>query len=326
MIVYFDTVRRKRPVREGGELVKVDWKTKEVLGTVPLYPVDPDIVDDPNPRGNSRGGKGILIAGDEVLAGTYHSIDVYDLDLVFKRRITNNLFVNLHEMCLAGSDIWVSSTTIDCALRVTDGGETVRSWWPREEPVLQGRWGFSPLAIDKNADNRVVHLHAELGQKAGHTHLNSVFCYGSAVYALLNRMGAIVQIEPSVRVVLEDPALKGAHSPAFCDDGATVALCCSFDRKIHFYDLAGGRQTSAADLLAFPEIEELHRRHPDEPFNKSIFVRGLDFLDERRLLVGISPAAVLEIDFREGRLLDWFPYSSNVGDAVHGIAHRIREP
>ena len=29
MTVYFDTVRRKRPVRDGGELVMLDWKTKQ---------------------------------------------------------------------------------------------------------------------------------------------------------------------------------------------------------------------------------------------------------------------------------------------------------
>ena len=60
MIVYFDTVKRTYPVREAGELVKLDWSAKKVLKTVPVYPFDPDIEEDSNPRGNSRGGKGML--------------------------------------------------------------------------------------------------------------------------------------------------------------------------------------------------------------------------------------------------------------------------
>lgn len=43
MIVYFDTVRRKKPVKEGGELVQLDWSTRKVLKRVPLFPIDPDI-------------------------------------------------------------------------------------------------------------------------------------------------------------------------------------------------------------------------------------------------------------------------------------------
>ncbi len=95
MILYFDIVKRKRPVKQGGELVKLDWTAKKILKTVPVYPSDPDIEEDSNPRGNSRGGKGILISGNELFVGTYHSILVFDLDLNLKRKITNNLFVNI---------------------------------------------------------------------------------------------------------------------------------------------------------------------------------------------------------------------------------------
>ena len=155
MIVYFDTVKRKRPIHEGGELVKLDWATKKVLKTVPIFPYDPDILEDPNPRGNSRGGKGILIDGDEILAGTYHSILAFDLDLNLRRKITNPLFVNIHEMCFSGRDIWVSSTAIDGAVLVDREGRTLRSWWPREEKNLQETFGLRPLDIDKNADKQV---------------------------------------------------------------------------------------------------------------------------------------------------------------------------
>lgn len=321
MIVYFNTVRRRRPIREGGELVKLDWPEKKVLRSLPLFPYDPDIDDDPNPRGNSRGGKGMFIRDGELFVGTYHTIHVYDLDLNLKRRISNPLFANIHEICADGEDIWVSSTTIDCALKVNRSGRTLKSWWPREEPLLRARYGLVPLEFDKEADNRLRHLHQELSQQASHTHLNAVCRFGDRTYALLNRQGALVQIAPDVRLVIEDERLRASHSPAIVAAGRQVAICSSFHKEILFYDLENGALARRIRLLAFPEVAALRNEHPDQPFNASIFVRGLECVGPERLLVGISPATILEIDAGGERLLSWFQYGRDVGDAVHGLTH-----
>ncbi len=321
MIVYFDTVRRKRPVKEGGELVKLDWSTKEILNSVPVYATDPDILDDPNPRGNSRGGKGIAISGDTLYMGCYHTILVYDSGLHLLRRISNNLFASIHEMCFSGDDIWVSSTAIDSAVLVDMNGRTIKSWWPREETVLQKSHGFVPMHIDKNADNRIRYVHAELSKKEGHTHLNGVACSDGRVYALLNRPGLVVQIEPETKIVLEDEMIRGSHSPVVVEGGSQIALCSSFEKTILFYDIAKGKLAKAIHLLDFDIVAKLHRDFPDQPYNKSIFVRGLEVVDPHRILAGISPASILEIDTKNMKLLDFYQYSTNVGDAVHGLAH-----
>ena len=321
MIIYFDTVKRKRPVKEGGELVKMDWTAKKVLKTVPIYPFDPEIEDDPNPRGNSRGGKGILIPGDELFVGTYHSILVYDLDLNFKRKITNNLFVNIHEMCFSSENIWVSATAIDGAVLVDRQGSTLKTWWPREEPLLQEKFGLRPMEIDKNADNRLKHIHAELSTKEHHTHLNGVIKSAEKTYALLNKLGAVVQVEPVVKIAVEDESIRGAHSPKISRDGRQLILCSSFKKEVLFYDLEKGTLDKRIPLLDFAEIARLHEESPDQPFNQSIFVRGLEIIDQERILVGISPASILEIDIEQFRLLDFYRYSSDVGDAVHGLAY-----
>ncbi len=57
----FGTVVRNAPVKQGGELVLLDWKKKTVIKTVPVFPDNPSMDDDPNPRGNTRGCKGIAI-------------------------------------------------------------------------------------------------------------------------------------------------------------------------------------------------------------------------------------------------------------------------
>ena len=319
MLVYFDTVRRKRPVKNAGELIQLDWTTKNILKTVPIFPFDPDIDDDPNPRGNSRGGKGIVISGSEILVGTYHSIMIFDGDLNYKQKITNNLFVNIHEMCVEGENVWVSSTAIDAALLVDRQGATLKSWWSREEPLLRDRYDLQPMIINKNEDNRLVHLHAEVSTQQYHTHLNSVFKSGLDTYVLLNKQGVIVQIEPEVKLFFEDPLIKGGHSPAISKDGTKLFLCSSFRRSILMYDFRKKALIKEINLSNDPQIAGLYRSYPDEPFNQSLFVRGLQVIDERRILAGISPASLIEIDFHSGNLLDCYRYSEDVGDAVHGL-------
>ncbi|MCK5057607.1 MAG: hypothetical protein KAT34_13175 [Candidatus Aminicenantes bacterium] len=325
MIVYFDTVRRKRPVKKGGELIQLDWSTKRIKKKVRLFPTDPTVKYDPNPRGNSRGGKGILVTADEVYVGTYHTILVFDHNMKLKRRITNNLFVNIHEMCFSGENIWVSSAAIDCAVMVNMTGGTVKTWWPGEEGALQKRFGLTSAAIDKEADNRVKHIHAEPGTKDGHTHLNGIMKSETGTYVLLNRLGVVVRIEPGVQIILEDSLIKGGHSPVVSADGEQLILCSSFNKCILFYDIKSGQLVKKIDLLDFKEVADLHKKHPDQPYNKSIFVRGLELIDKNRFLVGISPASILEIDISREKLLDFYQYSADVGDAVHGLAHR-REP
>jgi hypothetical protein len=321
MIVYFDTVRRKRTVREGGELIQLDWPSKKIINKLPIFPTDPDIENDPNPRGNSRGGKGIIISNSELFVGSYHTILVFDLNLNLKRRITNNLFVNIHEMCLEGENVWVSATAIDGAVLVNQKGRTIKSWWPREEPLLQKKFDLFPIDIDKGIDNRMLYLYAELGLKKSHTHLNCVTSYGGCIFVLLNRLGTIIQIEPDIKIVVEHNKIRGSHSAKINEGGDQIILCDSFNKSILFFDLENGNLIKEIELLDFEEINNLYQEYPDQLYNKSIFVRGLEVIDSNRVLVGISPASILEIDVRKNKLLDFYQYSFDVGDAVHGLVH-----
>jgi hypothetical protein len=320
VIVFFNTVRRKRPVRKAGELIKLDWNSKKILSRCVIYPTDPDILDDPNPRGNTRGGKGILVTEEEVFVGTYHTILVFDHDLNLKRRITHRLFVNLHEMSFDGKNILVSSTAIDAALLVSRRGRLLRSWWPREEESLREALGLIPQKINKRVDNRLRHYNIEPSGKPGHTHLNSVFTYKKSTFALLKRYGVIVRLCSPAEVFLAEPSLRGSHSPAITPSGDLLVVCGSMSRELLIFDTSEKSLKRRLKLLDIPEIAAMYSDHPDEPYNQSIFVRGLEVLDEKRALVGISPAAILEVDIETGKLLDMYRHSREVGDAVHGLA------
>jgi hypothetical protein len=165
------------------------------------------------------------------------------------------------------------------------------------------------------------YLHDELEKKEHHTHLNSVSKFGETTYVLLNRQGVIVQVEPEVKIVLEDPLIKAAHSPVVCEDGKRLILCGSLKKYILIYHLKKGKLIKKIPLLDFNEVATLYQQFPDQPFNKSIFVRGLEIIGKNRILVGVSPAAILEIDIKKNKLLDFYQYSFDVGDAIHGLVH-----
>jgi len=49
-----------------------------------------------------------------------------------------------------------------------------------------------------------------------------------------------------------------------------------------------------------------------------MYVRGLDFYNDL-LFVGISPAAVLCVDWRKEKLVDRFNYSTDMRVSIHGL-------
>ena len=110
MQVYLGIVVRTAPMREGGELVKIDWAEKSVQASLTIFPDDPSLDHDPNPRGNGRGCRGIALVDDGVLAATYHTLKVFDADLVQRRDISHDLMAGLHELhMLDDGTIWAAS-------------------------------------------------------------------------------------------------------------------------------------------------------------------------------------------------------------------------
>lgn len=316
MDVYFTTVVRMAPHTEGGEIVRLDWDTKKVLARDPMVPTDP-WVDDPNPRGNARGGRGIVQVGRRLFAALYHSVRVFDRELNDLGRISNNLFVGLHEMSLSGDALWVASTAIDAAIKVDLEGSLIGDWWARENRNLQERFELEPMRIDKNADNRLLWLEQKVTRHPSHTHLNAVTPHNGDLYVLLNRFGAVYDITAD-RLVLADERLAGCHNLAFV--GEAMLINDSRGSGLMVYDRRGSLERRI-DLLEFPEIKALRDKVRDANLQKRpVFVRGLGAVNDRRVLLGISAATVVEIDLYTGELVDLFQYSPDVAVCVHGLA------
>jgi hypothetical protein len=338
VIVYFSTVVRTAPEDRAGELVKLDWTTKRVLGRVPIRAEHP-AVSDPNPRGSTRGGRGILLDGDRVLVASYHSILAFDRNLRFLEQITHPLFANLHELAFDHGDIWATSTDIDAAIKIDLSGRTIESWWPREDPVTSTQFRLEPLSIEKSRDNRTAFVGTS-DAAPSHVHLNAAAGGNGDCrpMMLLNRFGAVVRLNPT-EVLVADPSLRGCHN--LVSVPGAILVNNTRARSIHAYE-PDGALAKRIPLLQFSAVRRILYRHafaaaagwlgrfgkPQRVFRRAfakwsaarpLFVRGLHPLDKDRILVGLSPATILEIDWRAEKLLDSFTYSGDRQVCVHGL-------
>ena len=97
MQVFIGTVVRNAPLRAAGELLCVDWDAKRVSNAVAISPENPSFEHDPNPRGSTRGVRGIEFYGEHVIASDYHSLRFFDHELRSQRSLSHDLMVGLHE-------------------------------------------------------------------------------------------------------------------------------------------------------------------------------------------------------------------------------------
>jgi hypothetical protein len=290
-----------------------------------------------NPRGNGRGGRGVWVTQDSVYVAAYNKVDILDRDLQLKRSVSNGLVTGVHEVLMTDPGrLWITATDLDAVLELDlDDGQLCRSYWPRDMEPLQEALGFPPGDVDKSADLRTTFLLRNDGDKdrrsgarVGHLHLNAVAMYRGEMLALLNRFGAIVNLDQA-RVVLRDDSLRGAHNLLIRDHllftNATRA------ESVHVYDLRTGdlvrtyplRDHAWVKAVTRPSLSARTSRWLRDvagkpPLANPLFLRGMDVQDSH-LYVGISPASIVCIDIESGGMVEGFQYSSDVRDCVHGL-------
>jgi len=331
--IVFGTIVRAAPIEKGGELVVLDWEEKEIVETVPMRPRDPTIGEDPDPRGNARGCRGVRWLDGEIIAATYHTLERYDSELRRVGAINGRLMAGLHEIGLTEREtVWVSSTAIDAAVEYNlQSNDQQRALWPREMPSLQTALDLRPLPIDKSADNRLRFLDSSERRASSHLHLNAVDEHGGSVYALCNSQASVINLTDE-RVAIHDERLMGAHNLRIEDDG-TVLINDTYGRAIQFFDLETGERDRSIDLTQYRWVRNLIRGHlsgywgrrvairlgiMEDVVARPLFVRGLMSFG-KYLFVGVSPAAILQIDRTTGDLVDAYQYADDIRVCVHGL-------
>jgi len=332
MIIYFGTVVRAAPVKEGGSLFKLDWDSKTIIGEVPNVPIEPTLFHDPNARGNVRGCRGIRVVNDEVIAADYHTLNVFDRDLNPRRRLTHGLMVGLHETFTSGKSIWVTSTAIDAALKYSIKDATLEeSYWPREIPAFQKTLELEPLEIDKNIDNLSNFLEQKTYRGSSHLHLNAICEFGGEMYALFHSKCVVVNLSRGT-IVIQDPNLKHAHN-LIIEEPGVAWINDTYRTVIRQYDLESGKEIRSINVrkmrgvsallfrsasLAIKEMGVSFFGSKRKATARPLFLRGLA-INGDYIFAGFSPATIVCIDKRTGKLVDSFYHSNDMRVCIHGL-------
>ena len=338
MELYFSTIVRGASIEKGGELVWLDWETKRIRNRVPIFPENPAF-DDPNPRGNSRGGRGVAILADgRAAVASYHSLYLFSPDLKEKTQVTNNLLAGIHEVTrTARGTLLVASTALDAALELDPStGNALAQYWPREMPEIQNALGVAPLEINKQIDNRLLYLEEKHIRHSSHVHLNIATEWNGEVYGLLHAYGAVANLSRG-QIMFRDAGLKGAHNLILREDG-TAIINNTYEQSVQLYDLKTGHLVKDIHLTDFAAVKKLVTplqkakytlrgalnrlglKYVSNPL--PYFVRGLDVANGQAY-VGLSPSTILQIDLASGNLVDWFTYSHDLASCVHGVAVKV---
>ena len=352
MKIVFTTVVRHAPVAAGGWARVAEWPSGRLLAERPVVPADPP-VDDPNPRGNSRGGRGVVVAGDAIVIANYHSLEICDQALRPVGTFSHGNFAGIHEIKRRRKRLLVASTAVNAAAEVPleavlgaaaatgkHAAAAVCFWWPTEALAVCERLGVPATSYpDKQADNRLRYLELHNRGHAGHLHLNAVDADGEQVYALLNKPGAILRLSGpgSMEVVLRHPLLEGAHNLEFVGPGRAWVVGTRSGLLLEC-DLVGGTVRPLIDLAATPFAREVARGGGEpqtwsglrwlqrkqaptaaEPTARPLFWRGLA-VNADWIFVGTSPAAILGFDRRSFAYQGVVRFGANAREIVHGIA------
>jgi len=331
--VYFGTVVRTAPVRDGGELIKLDWATKHIERKVPIVPDNPSVEHDPNPRGNTRGCRGVQIRGDQVLAANYHSIEVFDRNLERQRTLSDGLMVGLHETSLDGNKLWVTSTAIDAAVAYdVDDGSRCDGYFPRDSEAFRSALELEPQTLDREGDHRLRFLDSVHTQHGSHLHLNAVAQWQGRHYALCHAKGAVVDLT-SEQVIIRDPSFIKAHNLVIREDGLAF-VNDTYRSTLKILDLKKKRIIRSLPIRKFGSVQwilaktigrtlvkvgaSLGRRSGSH-IARPLFLRGLA-VDGDLAWLGFSPATVLCVNWVTGKTVDFYQYSGDVRVCVHGLA------
>jgi hypothetical protein len=101
--------------------------------------------DDPNPRGGSRGTKGISACPGRVAVAVAERVSMFDEEWRLLEEVSHPWFGLLHGILAEPDGVWVTATACDMLIRLSWEGQVVDSWFWRSDSGLRRALGFGSL-------------------------------------------------------------------------------------------------------------------------------------------------------------------------------------
>jgi hypothetical protein len=166
---------------------------------------------DPNPRGGTRGTRGVSAHGGRLAVVNTERLFVFDTAWRLVSDFTNPLMSDVHDVLAEERGVWVAATGCDTLILIGWDGEIVEAITFRDDQVLLRELGFPERYVrplDEGLDYRDPHL------AAGHYNALHVNSLGSSREGLLMSFGRIVSPRHGPGAKLTSAIVSLADSPS----------------------------------------------------------------------------------------------------------------
>lgn len=320
-----------------GQILVIDWKDGAIEHAMPV-PLPKHPSSNANPRGGLRGGRGVKFRQGLCYLANYDTVYVYTPDWKQVGEISHPLATDIHEIDLDDEGIWLSCSRYDLIIKLSYDGRLLAHWHISDAPDLMRMLRIDVAPLDLEHDYR-QHLPSGLDR----THLNCVQCQadGSLIVHLgkvhpedllrrgLRRLFPAPGFEAHRMGSLRRRLYEWAHGSASYvvrlrgPDLKSTEILARYPalRPNHNGQLLDSRRVAvASERKALVVSESGTGRTLHEIPLPAKWVRGLTQIGPDRILIGIAPCAVLEVDLARTAVSRQVPLSDHPHEALHGLA------
>jgi hypothetical protein len=274
---------------------------------------------DPNPRGGTRGTRGVSVYGDRLVVANSERLFVFDSSWRLLAELTNDYMADVHDVLAEECGIWVAATGIDRLLLVGWDGKLIHAWTFRKDRRLLRELGFGRRALPKAEP--ITDLRDPRDRTPGYDrlHLNGLGLGSDSVLVCFGR------VRPS-----EDPGteMSSALVRATENGGGNAHVdVLHVQTGVRFPshnvaedgDLLVYNDSSRERLVAWDTVRREPRCEVPIPGDPP-YARGLAKIGDDLWLVGSqAPLSVHAIDVRRAEVVASYPLGGIQDEVVFGI-------
>jgi hypothetical protein len=330
--------------QDSGFVYVVDLKTNQIIGKLPilesLYRTQ-----DSNPRGGSRGARGVAVFEDRLVLANHERLLFFDRRWQSPRQFSHPWLGGVHDLHADAEGVWVCCTNADLVVKVSWDGDIIADWEWRSWNSVRTALGFNKLRpVDRRLDYRdpgtmrsgvrnIVHLNGVFPAPDGGLLLSFGRVLSRQRYLRSRLEGWLGAIAKTLRV---QPRVdtKGTGQPAGRIPGSSAAIVWVHNDGrpeivVHVSDVEVPNHNvwfekgtlfyndSNKGCLVIQPWQSIESATSIPIPGNSPFVRGLARLDENRFLVGSSrPAAIHLVDVRKRIVMRSIMLSSQPTECV----------
>jgi hypothetical protein len=286
--------------------------------------------EDPNPRGGTRGGRGVAVHGDRLVLGTHEDITVVDTGWSPVHRFTHPILSAIHDVVADERGMWVSCTRGD-SVALFDWDGQLADWWSLglDKRLAKSLNLHLVRPFDPKADYRDPRIDLQGWSTVG---LNGL---GRGDSGNLVSLGRVADRRKRVRAPFRKQPLPDPASFAIValptdgrlrDASASILL----HRTDHPVEAPNHNAAEDGDLLLYNDSNRNvfvvwdraaeHEVHAIPIPGDPPFARGLLRLGPGRWLVGgQKPLTLHEIDLEAGRIAATHDLEGDEEETVYAV-------